>query len=426
MGKPFTAEVLLETVSEFRGTPPDLPVSETILSELREVAGDKPLFVTLPIGKVDVTSRNGRKYPRSAIESLVNAVNQQKPGGIKGHLRDDERPYRFDVPSVIWLSAKLESDGTAWAKGFVLQSAADVHEYVRVAKTINARIATSIYGMGEMDADGTVTSLQIESIDLVHPQRAGVPNAVSVPLVTSEAESIANMLKSGIEALVKQGMSREDVLKKLMMAADMTADEMSEIITGKKTPTPAQVEKMQAALKQPVGDDSSEMKKKKGRKMADETVQTESEQIAELNKAHKEQVRDLTAKLAENGEKLADYQSMYEMLGKPDDVILTLRQQMAMLENLKRENGLLLEETIKAQVAEKVKLEAIRPVVVTMVKQKNPVRRADVTTALEETLKRDDVVEMLKAQVLDESGPPQKRPSPDTNKDDALILIPGY
>lgn len=174
--------IILESTTTFAGKFPDIPVSETILREL----GDNPMFVTLPIGRVNSLSRNGRKYDREAVQAIVEAINNEKSIGQKGHLRDDERAYRFDIPPLMWVAATLEANGIAWAKAFVMEHAEDVREYIRVAKASNARIGTSIYGTATIEDDGTVRDLQIESIDLAHPGRLGVEMAGAVPVVTQE------------------------------------------------------------------------------------------------------------------------------------------------------------------------------------------------------------------------------------------------
>jgi hypothetical protein len=74
------------------------------------------VFITLPIGKVGQRSRNDRVYNRAAMDAIVSAINERKVPGQKGHMPDEERPYRFETPPLMWVGAKLESDGTVWAK----------------------------------------------------------------------------------------------------------------------------------------------------------------------------------------------------------------------------------------------------------------------------------------------------------------------
>lgn len=181
--------VLLETQYQIVGSYPDVPLAAGVEYATLVAGDDDPVFVTLPVGAVDTESRNGRRYDRAAVEAIVHAINTERSIGQKGHLRDDERAYRFDVPPLVWVGAKLEGDGRAWAKAYVLKTAPDVREYVRVAKASNAKVGTSIYGTADIDTDGNVSNLQIESIDLAHPGRLGVPMAGAVPQITQETET---------------------------------------------------------------------------------------------------------------------------------------------------------------------------------------------------------------------------------------------
>lgn len=190
-------ELLFEIISVVK-KPEDAPkvplapgIDYEALVALDTKAGDDPVFVTLPIGEVNIVSGNGRKYPVEAIESLVEAINSEKPGGIQGHLRDEDRAYEFELPSLIWVGAVIV-EGIAWGKAYIPRYASAVREYVSNCQAIKAKIATSIYGLAEM-AGNIVKRLFIESIDLAHPARAGVKTAVAVPLVTTEMVDEKNL-----------------------------------------------------------------------------------------------------------------------------------------------------------------------------------------------------------------------------------------
>ena len=178
--------VLLESISRFGGGYPEVPIAPHIDKAKLLEGDDSPVFFTVPIGEVDTTSRNGRKYNREAIQSLVNKINKETSIGQQGHLRDEDRAYSFDIPPIIWVGASLETDGKAYGKAYVMQNAPAVREYVRVAKSTNAHIGTSIYGTADVDDGGNVTNLEIESIDLAHPARLGVEMAGAVPQITQE------------------------------------------------------------------------------------------------------------------------------------------------------------------------------------------------------------------------------------------------
>lgn len=423
--------ILLETAHTFAGDFPDIAVSEAVTNELVE-QGEKPLYVTLPVGKVDIVSRNDRRYPREAIEALVDAINRDKPGGIKGHLKDDERPYRFDIPSIIWLGAKLEADGTAWAKGIVLKSHADVHEYVRLSKAAKSPIATSIYGTASVTDDGTVSDLSIESIDLVHPKRAGVAAAVRVPVTTSEAVQDTPKFKAGDFVTWGEGMmgqvdqmpTGDDDMALVRLLKKLSDGQMEMTDTTDKVALAA----MQAL-------EMSGVKiKPKGKRDMQETITAEAyaaleTQLADaktkLNEA-KNEVRDLKDKLEENADKLADFRSIGELLGNPKDTVTAVRALKAEKDGMARENTQLLEETIKGLVAEAVKLEAARPMIVQMITDRKPARRADVVTIRDEILATEAVKTLLKFQVQEQAGPPHQRGNQTEENGEIFFDVPAY
>jgi hypothetical protein len=217
-------QILFETASALNGAP-DIPLPKDIsLDSLKEI-DPNPMFITLPIGKVGVTSGNNRTYPRKAIESLVNSVNTNRPGGIKGHLRDDERAYKFELPSVLWLAAEIDSNGLAWGKAMVVDP--DTKQYFNVAKATGAKVATSIYGTAEMNGN-EVTNLEIESIDLAHPKRAGVPEAVAKAVVTSE---MADKTLAEIEAFKRKTLA-EQATAFVSASISANGDDMLEVLQG--------------------------------------------------------------------------------------------------------------------------------------------------------------------------------------------------
>jgi hypothetical protein len=179
------SEILFSVVSELRGGHPDVPFAPGVDYAALVAGDDNPVFVTLPIGEVGATSTNGRKYPRTVVEELVRSVNEDQPGGIRGHMKAEERAHRFDLPSLMWVGATLSADGLAWGKAYVPQYAGDVREYILKSKARRSKVATSIYGTAEMEGNA-VKRLYIESIDLADPARAGVRSAVAVPVITRE------------------------------------------------------------------------------------------------------------------------------------------------------------------------------------------------------------------------------------------------
>lgn len=394
----------------FQSPFPSVPLAAGIDQEALHEGDANPLYVVLPIAQVGITSRNGRHYDREAVTAVVEAVMRKRPDGIKGHLTDEERGYRFDVPALIWVGATLdEATGVAWGKAYVMSSAVDVREYIRAKRAVKGFIGTSIYGTAEGEWDGDVfrvMSLDIETIDLAHPDRVGVTAAAATPVTTREMADDApapeaDPTPEGDEQAAAESEPAE-LSSDIQVQEQEIMPDQAPVVTPTTPATPAP---------------------------AENTV-SESEVVRNLKRDHQAEVRRLTELNSANTDKLADYDSLVAIIGESSgDPILKLRSIMTELESLKRENGELLQESIKAQVAEKVKVAAVRPMVVELVKGMKPVRRTEVTTALEAVLAKPEVVTMIKAGVEETMGDPQSRPqsqNPSTNNaggDDFIYVL---
>jgi hypothetical protein len=143
-------------------------------------------YVTLPIGRVGAKSNNGRIYTQKVVEQIVDQVNSKRPEGRWGHLKQEERSTRYEVPAVRWLAAEIDEEGVAWGKCVPITS--DAREHLRIAKLTNAPVGTSIYGIAEMRGN-EVTSIDLETIDLASAPRVGVPITASTPQITSEMDT---------------------------------------------------------------------------------------------------------------------------------------------------------------------------------------------------------------------------------------------
>lgn len=177
-------EILHVHISELQGAIPDVPLSSGVDYAALVAGDDDPVFLTLPLMAAGAVSRNKRRYGAEEVQALVEQINTNRPGGILGHMSAAERSTRFDLPSLMWVGATVK-DGTALAKAYIPRYAENVREYVLKSKARRAKIATSIYGTADMDGE-QVRNLQIESIDLVDPARAGLAVAVAEPTITRE------------------------------------------------------------------------------------------------------------------------------------------------------------------------------------------------------------------------------------------------
>jgi len=203
-------DAIFETVvSEFRGNFPDIPVAPGVdLAELRALDSD-PFFVSLPIvPQVGAVSKNGLLYDETLVESVLQQINAKRPGGIFGHLRDEDRATAFPIPSGMWVGAKREGN-QLWAKAYIPPGAA--RDHMRRLKAIGGQISTSIYGQGKYVATEKkgvrrLIDFDLESLDFAPPQRAALSSG-AVPNVTSEIQQEEN-----------PDMTKEELLRTLTVA----------------------------------------------------------------------------------------------------------------------------------------------------------------------------------------------------------------
>lgn len=186
----MTDEIIREyTVGEFRGSFPDVPIEQGVLDALKELEAN-PFYATLPIvPEVGAISNNGLLYDEELVSSIERQINENKPGGILGHLKDSERDTAFPLPSGMWLGAKREGN-TLWGKAYV--PSGPVREHIRTLMAVGGRIATSIYGRAkkfEKVRDGVKRAIdfKLESLDFAPPSRAALGYG-AIPHVTSEME----------------------------------------------------------------------------------------------------------------------------------------------------------------------------------------------------------------------------------------------
>jgi len=176
-------------VSTFRGKVEDVPIADGV--DMEEIRRSDPnaMFVTLPIAEIGAISNNGLLYDESLVNSIVAQINADRPGGILGHVPDEERSTSFPLPAGLWVGAMLAGE-TLWAKSYVPPGAA--REYMGNLKKVGGQIATSIYGKGKFERvrDGVrrLTNFKLESLDFAPPGRAALGMG-AIPHVTAEMDS---------------------------------------------------------------------------------------------------------------------------------------------------------------------------------------------------------------------------------------------
>lgn len=181
-------ETVIEfNIGEFRGNFPDVDIAAGVDMEALKELDASPFFATLPIvPEVGAISGNGLLYDDELVASLETQINEKRPGGIFGHLKEEERGTSFPLPSGLWVGAKRVGN-TLWGKAYLPPG--EGREHMRRIKALGGEIATSIYGKGTFEKvrDGVrrLTDFKLESLDFAPPARAALGYG-AIPHVTSE------------------------------------------------------------------------------------------------------------------------------------------------------------------------------------------------------------------------------------------------
>lgn len=362
-------ELRLTLVSEMRGNFPNIPLPDDIdMVALKEITGQTKLdFFTLPIGQVNATSGNGRTYLQSAVQELVDQVNEFRPEGIWGHMGADEMGTRYDPPAVRWLAAMLDDEGIAWGK--LLPLTEETLRYYQIARATNARVATSLTALAEMQQND-VLHIALHNIDVADPNRAGIAATVAVPQLTQE------MSENG-EALLPQD-SQHDILVRVRNVTKMPAN--SEV-TPATNVTAVIVAQEQAGSKQVESSDQS--KKKEINSMTEITYTQEQYDFVIGERAKLQtQISELTDT---NGKLLKAEESHLKTIGE------------------------LVQRNIISAVTEQVMVEDARDLIVEQVIAMQPQNAAEVASALKTVLDKPSVQKFLKVAVKEQMGPPQNK-----------------
>lgn len=205
-------------VWELRGSYPDPAIAKDIDYDLLTEGDDDPMFVTLPIGKAGVTSGNHIHYDEDFVQELERQVIENKPVGLMGHLKEEDRATEFPTEAVHWVGVKRVGE-LLWGKGYVPPG--EARERIRRYKAQGKKIATSIDAFVDRTWDKAINAyravadtLKLNQIDIAPADRAGIPDLASVPQLTTE------MTDAQPEKEVK-----ETKMDKLQIIQEMTADD---------------------------------------------------------------------------------------------------------------------------------------------------------------------------------------------------------
>ena len=333
-------------ISEFTGAFPEVPIFRDI--DLRELTGgeDKPIFVTLPIGKANAKSGNQRFYDEAFITELEKQVRDNKPIGLMGHLSEDQRAFAFPAEAVHWIGTMRVKEYLI-GKGYV--PSGDSRNRLQRYRATQKKIATSIDARGDgvwseqLGAYKMIAStLVLNQIDIAPADRAGISDLSAVPLLTQEMAT-----QSGIIVVrpIKESKKVTEEEKKQAML-EMTAADASVL-----------PESVRAAI---IQEYSKEIKEALG--LTDGNIL--------------DAVKSIQAKDAAR-EKAAVSSRITEMATTGDKAI---------------------------------KIEAVREMVIDMVEAKNPLTVADAEKAYAEVLEKPSVKKALDLALQESMGPNQTTP----------------
>jgi hypothetical protein len=186
------------------------------------------MFVSLPIAEIGAISNNGLLYDEALVDSIAEQINTKRPGGIFGHLKEEERSTSFPLPAGLWVGAKRFGQ-TLWAKSYVPPSAA--RDYVLNLKAVGGELATSIYGKGKYEkVRGGVrrlVNLKLESLDYAPPGRAALGLA-AIPHLTAEMQDDQEIDNMTDKAQVIAELTVDEVPAKLREAIIAEAGKQDE------------------------------------------------------------------------------------------------------------------------------------------------------------------------------------------------------
>jgi hypothetical protein len=211
-------------ISEFRGKYPPIPLARDIDYNELVKGDDDPVFVTLPVGKANVTSGNKRHYDDAFVKEMERQVVANHPVGLMGHLTKDERKTAFPDEAVHWVGAKRVGE-FLWAKGYVPPG--EPRNRLRRYKATNKLIATSISALAEGKWDQQLgafrmnaKTLQLDQIDFAPPDRAGIADLAAVPHLTTEMLTDLSDVDSNSDDNNQEvdEMDRDEVIKGLTAA----------------------------------------------------------------------------------------------------------------------------------------------------------------------------------------------------------------
>ncbi len=162
-------------IMEYKGSVPEVPDAPGIDKQALVADDASPTFVIRPIAQVGRVSKNGILYDQALVDSIREQIITRHPGGIFGHIKEEDRSTAHPQPQAYWIGAKQYGD-KLYAKAYIAdpERAADI----RRKKALGSADGTSIYGPGDKVAgkDGAflLRNFTLESLDFAPVDRASL------------------------------------------------------------------------------------------------------------------------------------------------------------------------------------------------------------------------------------------------------------
>lgn len=229
-------------VSELRGDFPDVPhFGDVDIAELTRGDND-PVFLTIPIGKLNATSGNKRFYSEAWIQELERQVHAKRPTGMMGH--EDDDPMTFPPEAIFWVGARRIGE-LLWGKGYLPPG--PPRDRIRRYKAANKTIGTSILAIAEGVWDKArgaynmlAETLDLRRIDIGPVEKLGIKDLGLVPILTAEMQESEseqennNMPEKGKLEYISE-MTTEDIrllpepVRQAIVATVATAPEVAQV-----------------------------------------------------------------------------------------------------------------------------------------------------------------------------------------------------
>lgn len=192
---------------------------------------DGKWIVEGPFQRSDTKNANGRTYPRSIWERILNPKSDTqksvKAGGMVGHLEHPTDGHtNGNLGALKILSLKLREDGVVWGRAKVLGTVPGntIREYIREG----VRWGVSSRGNGSVGSDGKVNEKDFRLVSFDAVMNPSTPGAYPKPTLAASAnEGIVppNGVAEGENA--RKG-AQQSVLQEAMAASSLNMTGLSE------------------------------------------------------------------------------------------------------------------------------------------------------------------------------------------------------